>query len=558
MSGSSAELVERIAHLRAEITELVAADLSGVDGSSGPALHAELHRATGQLQAFAARVLARVESDGRWSAGGARTFGEWEARKRTASAGAVRRQVELGHTLDVLPRTSAAVMSGELSLEHAQVLARRAASSPARQAALTSPDPDRNEGFLLTQAATMSVDGFRREVDRWATRVDAAAADAEHDAACAKEYLTLARQHDGMALKGFLTAEHGEALAIALRAVAGVPSQGDTRSREERQAAALTDAARLVLDRGLAGGGQQVRPQLLVHVPFETLQRLEADRATTDVGAVAGSFDGAGAVTGSFDHARAVSGSFDHARAASGSFDGAGAVAGAPGDTGSVAHPFDDAEPAELSDGRAISPVLLARLACDSAITRVVFGPDSAVLDVGRAKRTYSGQQRLAVIARDHSCRYPGCGAPPSLGEVHHVLSWLHLGETSVANGILLCWYHHDLVHRRGIRIARVGSAWEFRRHDGTAISIDVEAAARSERETVLPTSADDPPRTAAVTRAASADGLPSANSGPRAAARGPGPRPAPWGGPRPQKRPSTRASGLPRSLTSGVAAWRY
>ncbi len=439
--GDMTKLAERVARLCAEITELVAADLSEVDGGSGPNLHAEVHRSVGQLQAFAARILARVESDGRWSAGGARTFGEWEARKHTASRGAVRRQVELGRALEeALPATSAAVSRGELSLEHAQVLARRAVSSDARRAALASDDAASNEAFLLARAATRSVDDFRREVDSWAIRVDASTADAEHEAACAKEYLTFGRKGDGVALQGFVTLEHGEVLSTALRAVAGVPSQGDTRTREERQAAALVDAGRIILDRGLAGGGQQVRPHLIVHVPFDAVQRL----ARAEGGDGVGGFGGAepGAVASGFG-------------------------GGAPG---SVASAFDGAEPATLADGVPIPPALLARLACDSSITRVVFGPDSAVLDVGRAHRTYAGQQRLAVIARDRSCRYPGCGAPPMLGEVHHVRSWRDLGETSVENGVLLCWFHHDLVHRRRIRIRRVGAEWQFRRFDGALL----------------------------------------------------------------------------------------
>jgi hypothetical protein len=31
-----------------------------------------------------------------------------------------------------------------------------------------------------------------------------------------------------------------------------------------------------------------------------------------------------------------------------------------------------------------------------------------------------------------------------------------------VANGILVCWYHHDHVHRRGIEIHRRGNRWIF------------------------------------------------------------------------------------------------
>ncbi|MDO8106044.1 DUF222 domain-containing protein [Isoptericola sp. b441] len=420
-------LAARIARVRAEVAALIALE-PDVDGETGPSLHAELCTATDQLRGFAARILARVEADGRWSDGGSRTFPDWAARTRRASKGAVRREVALGRALDeTLPHMAEAVAAGTVTLEHAQVLARAADSSPARRAALLSGAPGRDEEALVELATRTPVDVYRRALDRWGTSVDTTSAEREEDAACAREYLTVARRRDGVALQGFLALENAELVSSALRAVAGVPAKDDTRTREQRQAAALVDAAHLVLDRGLAGGGNQVRPHLLVHVPLETLERLEA-------------VDAEGAE-----------------------------VDGASGDL--TPERFDSTEPAQLSDGTPLTPTTLARLACDGELTRIVFGADGAVLDVGRAQRTYSGQQRLAVIARDASCRYPGCGAPPTLGEVHHVLSWADHGRTSVANGILLCWYHHRVVHQQRIRIRRVGGRWRFSRRDGTPIT---------------------------------------------------------------------------------------
>ncbi|MDO8108580.1 DUF222 domain-containing protein [Isoptericola sp. b441] len=490
-SGRS-DLGERVRRIRAEIAELVALE-PVVDSHTGPALHADLCRAADQLRGLAARVLARVEADGRWSAGTARTFPEWVAGQQLASRGSVRRAVELGRALDGdLPRTARAVEHGEVTLEHAQVLARAAGSSPARRAALTSGDPERNEAALLAQAARTPVDRFRRVVDRWAATVDATAAESEHDAARAKEYVSLARRPDGVALQGFLTLENAELVATALRAVAGVPAKGDTRTKEERQAAALVDAAHLVLDRGLAGGGNQVRPHLMVHIPLETLERLQQGDAA------AAAPDGA---AGRVDPAC-----------------------------------FDAAPPAELSDGTPLPPSALARLVCDGELTRVVFAADGAVLDVGRAQRTYTGQQRLAVIARDVSCRFPGCGAPPTLGEIHHVLSWVDHGRTSVANGILLCWFHHGLVHRRGIRIRRARGAWEFRREDGSVIG---DVASRDDaRPGGTPTRGSPPGGTR--TQGAPPGGTPTQGAPPggRGAWDEPGaagPRPSRWGGPRRQ-----------------------
>ncbi len=427
----AAEVAGVVARLRADVAELLALDLAEVDGVNGPELHRALSTAAGQVQTVAARVLARVEDDGRWAASGWRTFGEWASRKQGASFASVRRDSVLGHALDgQLPGTRVAVEAGAVSIEHAQLLARYGPTTPARIAALASDEPGLNEIHLVTQASRQSPDEFSRTVRRWAASVDAAAAETEHEAASAREYLTVTRRPDGVALAGFLTHEHGEAVAIALRAVAGVPTAGDERSREERQAAALVDASRLVLDRGLAGGGQSVRPHLSVLVSWETLER-QTRRAAAADGEQASQWLPAGR--------------------------GAGAGAGAP---------------AETVGGTLLTRAVLDRLACDSEISRVVFGPAGEVLDVGRARRTYTGQQRRAVIARDGSCRYPGCGAPVLLGEVHHVVSWAHGGKTSIENGLLLCWFHHDLVHRRRIRIARArgGGGWEFTRDDGTRL----------------------------------------------------------------------------------------
>jgi hypothetical protein len=440
---------ERVARLRAEICALTATPLDVVDGVSGPALHEELRRASDQLQAFTARVLARVQADGRWAAGTSRTFEDWMATKQLASTGAVRRDVALGHALDHdLPATARELAAGGVTLAHAQVLARVGPSTPARRAALAGDDAQLNETALLARARTMPVNHFRREVDRWAARVDAASAEREHELASVKEHLTVTRRPDGFAFTGFLTHEHGLVLATSLRAVAGVPCLGDERSTDQRQAAALVDACRLVLDRGLAGGGQQVRPHIDVHVSWETMQRLAAEHPATD-----GPDDGQPDADGAEVSGPVVGGPVV-----------GGPVVGGPVVGGPVA-------PAELRDGEPIPASLLARIACDSQISRIVFGPRGEVLDVGRAQRTYSGALRRAVIARDRTCRFPGCTAPVGLGEVHHVVPWARGGLTSVRTGILLCYYHHDLVHRRRLVITNDGGAqWSFTHPDGRPI----------------------------------------------------------------------------------------
>lgn len=401
--------------------DVAALPLDALDAAAAARAADRLLAVSDQARAVRTRLLARVESDGRWAAsGGSRTFPEWVARRTGGSVGTARRDAVVGRALaGDLPLAREAVAKGRISFEHAQVLATLAPTSAGRRAALASDRDDRNEAFLVRAAEQLGVDDFRRLVRRWGAAHDAAALEREHADAVAREYLAVGRRPDGVQLTGFLAAENAETLLVALRAVEGVPAADDDRAPEQRRAAALTGLARLVLDKGLGGaGGALVRPHLSVHVSLDAL------RAMADDAGVRGDLDGALAA-------------------------------------------------AELDDGTPIPASVLARLACDGEISRIVFGPDSAPLDVGRAQRVFTGQQRRGVVARDRCCRYPGCGAPASLGEVHHVRWWTRDdGPTSVPNGVLLCWYHHGVVHRRDISIAwrAEGGGWDFRERDGRVI----------------------------------------------------------------------------------------
>jgi hypothetical protein len=412
---------------------LVGVDVGGLEIAEVTAAHDALRRAADRIGVVRARLLARIEEDGRWAgSGAARTFPEWVARRGGASVGTARREAALGRALERdVSATARAVERGEISLEHARVLTEVAATSEARRAALASDRPDRNEAYLLAQARRLGVDDFRRLVRRWAAAVDTAAHEAEQRAATERQYLRLVRRRDGVDLQGFLANDSAETLATALRAVAGVPAAEDARTGEQRAAAALTDLARAVLDHGLGGGGTSlVRPHLLVHVPYETYLAVAAG-ADAD---------------------------------------------GVPAPLPQALETTDGrlGAPAELDDGTPIPGSVLAQLACDARVTRIVFGPKGVPLDVGWAQRTYTGPQRAAVVARDRTCRYPGCSAPPFLCEVHHVLWWSRLGRTSVENGVLLCAHHHRLVHQRDVVITVDDTGFVFRHRDGRPIGRSV------------------------------------------------------------------------------------
>jgi hypothetical protein len=50
------------------------------------------------------------------------------------------------------------------------------------------------------------------------------------------------------------------------------------------------------------------------------------------------------------------------------------------------------------------------------------------------------------------------------------VLSWLFGGPTDIDNLVLLCSFHHQVVHDAGYQIRWMERGWEFRRPDGTPI----------------------------------------------------------------------------------------
>jgi hypothetical protein len=110
---------------------------------------------------------------------------------------------------------------------------------------------------------------------------------------------------------------------------------------------------------------------------------------------------------------------------------------------------------ADMEHSLPISSKAVERLACDSSIARVLLDSDSMVIDVGRSKRVVSEPARRALGARDGACRWPACDRPASRCAAHHVVHWIHGGDTDLDNLVLLCHRHHRMVHEGGWQIVR-------------------------------------------------------------------------------------------------------
>lgn len=123
----------------------------------------------------------------------------------------------------------------------------------------------------------------------------------------------------------------------------------------------------------------------------------------------------------------------------------------------------------ELEHIGSVDHETLRRLSCDASVTRVVMGPRSEPLDVGRRTPVVSTAIRRAVIARDRQCRFPGCDRPQSWCDAHHVTHWADGGETALTNLVLLCRRHHAMVHT-GFSLEMVRGRPVFRRADGSVL----------------------------------------------------------------------------------------
>jgi hypothetical protein len=86
---------------------------------------------------------------------------------------------------------------------------------------------------------------------------------------------------------------------------------------------------------------------------------------------------------------------------------------------------------------------------------------DGEPLRLGRLSREPSASMMRLLRHRDGECRFPGCGTR-RFTQAHHIVWWGDGGPTDLDNLILLCFFHHRLVHEHG---------WTVRRDESGAVS---------------------------------------------------------------------------------------
>jgi hypothetical protein len=122
-----------------------------------------------------------------------------------------------------------------------------------------------------------------------------------------------------------------------------------------------------------------------------------------------------------------------------------------------------------IQGGGHVEMASVTELLCESWITVVTKRGGQPVTATSPTRLATPAQQR-ALLARDRTCRFPGCGRSFYL-KAHHITYREHGGPTQIDNLVLLCQMHHTLIHKPGWRLERdrAGKLW-FTAPDGRLV----------------------------------------------------------------------------------------
>ena len=108
----------------------------------------------------------------------------------------------------------------------------------------------------------------------------------------------------------------------------------------------------------------------------------------------------------------------------------------------------------EIEGGPVIHPETTKGLLCNARIQVVEEGDGAQPLRLGRMTREPPAWMVRQLRHRDRECRFPGYGAR-AFTQAHHIVWWDRGGTTDLDNLVLVCTFHHKLVHEYGWGIKR-------------------------------------------------------------------------------------------------------
>ncbi|WP_064059187.1 HNH endonuclease signature motif containing protein [Prescottella equi] len=352
-----------------------------------------------QLEALRAATVAEIDERAvSFDTLGFRSVKQWLAANTLLEVPAAARILALGRMLSRQPEIADAFNSGDISAEHASLIGKFCETPPRGMPneALDSCRKVLLDSATGPTATTMTVRTCISRLERiFESDELPASEDTERNEFHASKTL-----NGRVAVKGDLDAVTGEMLLTALSALTKprnpVDDPAEKRPPARQRADAFAEILRRYLDSGDAPTEGGERPHLSLHVNAADLARSEAAHEWVNP----------------------------------------------DGDSDL----FGDKDIARLPHTGPLSIATARRIACDCHLTPIVMD-DGVPINLGRSSRTVSKKQRRALIARDHGCAFPGCGAPPAHCEGHHIKHWADGGPTDLDNLVLLCRYHHQLLH---------------------------------------------------------------------------------------------------------------
>ena len=356
-----------------------------------------LEQARRALDAATAHVAAALDGRGVTDVRFGHRTAQWLATEFGLPRSDASRRVLVGRTLRVLDQVDEALAAGTISFEHARVLTDAA-------------NPRVVHVVVGAQTELIALAGVMR-FERWVAEVrgliDLVDQDGDHDPGPERNRLRLSEALDGvLGLEGTLVGDVGVTLRHAVEAEADRLFRGYTHDQE------------------VAGEHVPGRPQLLAEALAELVRRgVAADTGRTRAEPAA-------------DVTLIIP--VDHP---------------ALGGTGA---PRPVRDPA----GRPVPHQALDLLCCDPVFRALVVDSLGVPLDLGTAVRLGNKHQRRAAAARDGGCVFPGCDAPHSWTDLHHVIRAGPDGPTDLWNLASLCRRHHGVAHRKCWTMRTVADQW--------------------------------------------------------------------------------------------------
>ena len=334
-------------------------------------------------------LIAEADRRSLWEGTGAHDMAHWLRMRYGISDWKARRWIAAAHALGSLPATSEAFSSGRLGVDKVVELTRFA-----------TPE---TESGLLGWAERVAAGTIRQKGNECARQSGTATRDLQSDRS-----FDWWLDPDGHQLlfEGRLPAAEGRVVVSAVeRMLARLPKTPDGEE-SPTPAQRRADALVAICSARVGTDPDPDRATVVIHVPAEMLWGEDAVRA------------------------RASGSPRDPLPPR-----GEGARGGEPN--------------CGLEGGGVVPAATARRLACDARIETVLTGPGGWVKGLGRSSRDPSPQMLRALRRRDGGCRFPGCGTL-CYTKAHHIRWWGRLGRTDMDNLVLLCSFHHTLVHEGG------------------------------------------------------------------------------------------------------------